>query len=58
MIKTLTGLVLGIIIATVVIIPITNWRTDAKLDAQRTQFALEAAQAEIETLKAAQSAEN
>jgi type II secretory pathway pseudopilin PulG len=58
MIKTLTGLVLGIIIAAVVIIPITNWRTDAKLEAQRNQIALEAAQAEIETLKAVQPAEH
>jgi outer membrane biosynthesis protein TonB len=55
--KTLIGLVIGIIVTAAIIVPIAHLRTEAKLEAQRTQIELEAAQAEIEALKAAQMAE-
>lgn len=55
--KTIIGLAIGIILAAAVIIPLGNARTQAELEAQRTQIALEAAQEEIEALKMATSTE-
>jgi type II secretory pathway pseudopilin PulG len=55
--KTIIGLAIGIILAAAIIIPLGNARTQAELETQRTQTALETAQAEIETLKAAQPSE-
>lgn len=51
--KTIIGLAIGIVLAAAVIIPLTNARTEAELEAQRTQIALEQAQTELETLKTA-----
>jgi cytoskeletal protein RodZ len=52
--KTLIGLAIGIILTAAVLIPISNARTQAELETQRTQTELAAAQAEIEALKTAQ----
>jgi type II secretory pathway pseudopilin PulG len=55
--KTIIGLAIGIVLAAAVIIPASNARTQAELEAQRIQRALEQAQTELEALKAAQTAE-
>jgi type II secretory pathway pseudopilin PulG len=55
--KTIIGLAIVIVLAAAVIIPISNARTQAELEAQRTQTALEQAQTELEALKSAQTTE-
>jgi uncharacterized protein YmfQ (DUF2313 family) len=52
--KTIIGLAIGIVLTAAVLIPMSNARTHAELEVQRTQIALETAQAEIEALKTAQ----
>jgi hypothetical protein len=55
--KTLIGLVLGIIIAAAVIVPIFHSQTATEIEAQRAKSELEPVQAETDTLKAEQTAE-
>jgi hypothetical protein len=55
--KIIIGAAIGIVLASAVIVPISNARTQAELEAQRNQIALEQAQTEIEALKAAGAAE-
>ncbi|MDR2360907.1 MAG: hypothetical protein LBD85_06490 [Oscillospiraceae bacterium] len=51
--KTIIGLAIGIVLAAAVIIPLANRGTEAKLEAQKNQIALEQTQAELEAMKMA-----
>jgi type II secretory pathway pseudopilin PulG len=54
--KTIIGLAIGIVLAAAVVIPLANARTEAELEAQRTQIKLEQAQEELKSLKDEQKA--